>query len=276
MSPSLADKARRFRALHAAGQPFVMPNAWDAASARLLESCGFAALATTSAGINFAHGVPDGPGAVPRDVCLARHGAIAAAVDLPVSGDLENGYGDAPEDVARCIGLAIENGMAGCGIEDHSGDGARPFYDIGLATERIAAARGAADASGLAFTLTARADCLLYGHDDALAEAIRRLRRYRAAGADCLYAPGPTDDDTLRRLVGETGGPLNVVVGMGGTATVERMARLGVARISTGGSLFRAVYGAVREFGAAMADAGHFPHVERAMSGREMAARVVR
>lgn len=276
MPATLAEKARRFRDLHAAGRPFVMPNAWDAASARLLESCGFAALATTSAGINFAHGIPDGPRAAPREVCLARHGAIAAAVDLPVSGDLENGYGDSPEAVADCIRLAVGHGMAGCGIEDFTGDPARPYYDPGLAAERIAAARAAADASGLAFTLTARAECFLYGHDDALGESIRRLRRYREAGADCLYAPGPTDDETLRRLVGETGGPLNVVVGIGGTASVERMASLGVARISTGGSLFRAVYGTIPEFGAAMAEAGLFPHVERAMSGRDMVATVVR
>lgn len=276
MPTSLAEKARRFRALHSAGAPFVMPNAWDAASARLLESCGFAALATTSAGINYAHGIPDGPRAAPRDLCFVRHGAIAQAVDLPVSGDLENGYGDSPGAVAECVRLAVDQGMAGCGIEDHAGDPARPFYDIGLAAERIAAARAAADASGIAFTLTARADCLLYGCDDALAESIRRLKRYRAAGADCLYAPGPTDDETLRRLVGETGGPLNVVVGQGGTASVERMAALGVTRISTGGSLFRAVYGTIREFGAAMAGSGTFPHVERAMSGHDMVATVVR
>ena len=184
MTTRLAEKARRFRDLHGAGKPFVMPNAWDIASARLLAARGFPAIATTSAGINWANGLPDGPGAAPRDVTLARHGAIARAVDLPVNGDLENGYGDTPEEVAACIRLAIEEGFAGAGIEDYTGDRQRPYYDIGLASERIAAAREAADASGIAFTLTARAECFLYGHDDPLGEAIRRLRRYREAGAD--------------------------------------------------------------------------------------------
>ena len=258
MTTRLAEKARRFRDLHGAGKPFVMPNAWDIASARLLAARGFPAIATTSAGINWANGLPDGPGAAPRDVTLARHGAIARAVDLPVNGDLENGYGDTPEEVAACIRLAIEEGFAGAGIEDYTGDRQRPYYDIGLASERIAAAREAADASGIAFTLTARAECFLYGHDDPLGEAIRRLRRYREAGADCLYAPGPTDDDTVRRLVGETGGPLNVVVEQWRTTSVARLAALGVARISTGGKLFRSVYGRLGALATEMAQEGIF------------------
>jgi len=275
MTTPLARKARIFRDLHHAGRPFIMPNAWDAASARMLASCGFAAIATTSAGINFAHGLPDGPAAAPRDLTLARHGAIVAAVDLPVSGDLENGYGDSPQAVADCISRAIDLGFVGAGIEDFTGDAKRPHYDVGLAAERIAAARQAADASGLAFTLTARAECFLYGHETPLEEAVARLARYRQAGADCLYAPGTTDPEHLRRLVGETGGPLNVVVGLGGPVDLEGLARLGVARISTGGSLFRAIYGKIAEIGGEMAENGMFSYAESAMSGRDLLRRLL-
>lgn len=274
MTTPLADKARRFRDLHAAGKPFVMPNAWDVASARLLAARGFPAIATTSAGINWAHGLPDGPGAASRDLTLARHGAIARAVDLPVNGDLENGYGDAPEQVAACIRCAIDEGCVGAGIEDFTGDRQQPYYDIGLAAERIAAARAAADASGIAFTLTARAECFLYGHDDPLDEAIRRLRRYREAGADCLYAPGPTDDETVRRLVGETGGPLNVVVEQWGGTSVASMANLGVARISTGGKLFRSAYGRLAALATEMAEAGTFSFADDILSDEEIESAV--
>lgn len=258
MTTRLAEKARRFRELHGSGGTFVMPNAWDAASARLLAARGFPAIATTSAGINWAHGLPDGLGAAPRDLTLARHGAVARAVDLPVNGDLENGYGDSPQAVADCIRCAVEQGMVGAGIEDFTGDRQHPYYDIGLATERIAAARAAADASGIAFTLTARAECFLYGHDTPLKEAIRRLRRYREAGADCLYAPGPTDDETVRRLVGETGGPLNVVVEQWAETSLARLAALGVTRVSTGGKLFRAVYGRLGAMATQIATEGTF------------------
>ncbi len=270
MTPTLAQKATAFRALHRRGATFVMPNAWDAASARLLESLGFEALATTSAGINYAHGLPDGPGATPFDETMARHGAIARAVNLPVNGDLENGYGDRPEAVAACIRKAVDEGMAGGGIEDYTGNADAPYYDIAFAAERIAAAREAADASGIDFTLTARAECFLYGHDDPLPEAIKRLNRYREAGADCLYAPGPTDDETLRRFLVETDGPLNVVVGQGGDASVKRMAELGITRISTGGSLFRAVYGTLLAFGKAMTQDGAFPHLDDILSDARM------
>jgi 2-methylisocitrate lyase-like PEP mutase family enzyme len=272
MTRSLADKAAAFRALHQRGTTFVMPNAWDTASARLLESCGFKAIATTSAGINFAHGIPDGPDAAPYDLTMARHGAIAVAVEVPINGDLENGYGDRPEAVAACITDAIAHGMAGGGIEDYTGNPDKPYYDIELAAERIVAAREAADASGIAFTLTARAECFLYGHDDPLPEAIKRLNRFREAGADCLYAPGPTDDATLKRLVAETDGPINVVVGQGGGASVERMAELGITRISTGGSLFRAVYGAILHHGRAMAGQGTFDYLDGIPSDSNMTA----
>ena len=262
MAPSLADKALAFRRLHEADEPFAMANAWDAGGARLLETCGLAALATTSLGMNYARARDDGPGAASFDAIMAEHGAIARAVDLPVNGDLENGYGHGPGEVAACVRRAVAEGMAGGGIEDYTGDAGNPYYDIGLAAERVAAAREAADASGVAFTLTARAECFLRGHDDPLGEAVRRLKRFREAGAHCLYAPGPTDDATLERLVGETGGPLNVAVGLGGTATLERMARLGVRRISTGGSLFRATYAPLLAWGREMAGEGTFSYLD--------------
>jgi 2-methylisocitrate lyase-like PEP mutase family enzyme len=247
-----------------------MPNAWDIGSARLLATAGFKALATTSAGVNYIQGRPDGPGAAPRDTILAAYGAIARATDLPVSGDLENGYGDRPEDVAATIRLAIAEGLAGGGIEDWTGRADAPYYDIGLAGERIAAAREAADASGIDFVLTARAECFLYGHDDPLGEAIKRLNRYREAGADCLYAPGPTDDATLERLVAEVDGPLNVVVGMGGGASLDRMAGLGVKRISTGGSLYRATARLVLDAAREMAESGTFGYLDNVVSDREI------
>ena len=276
MTTPLADKALRFRDLHRAGKTFVMPNAWDVASARMLAARGFPAIATTSAGINWACGLPAGPGAAPRDVTLARHGAIARAVDLPVNGDLENGYGDTPEEVADCIRLAIEEGFAGAGIEDFTGDRRQPYYDTGLAAERIAAARAAADASDIPFTLTARAECFLYGHDDPTGEAIRRLRRYREAGADCLYAPGPTDDETVRRLVGETGGPLNVVVEQWSETNVARLAGLGVVRISTGAKLFRAVYGRLAALATEIAQDGTFSFGKDIVSDEEIETAVTR
>jgi len=269
MSASLAQKAARLRALHEAPGCFVMPNAWDVGSARLLASAGFSALATTSAGVNYARGRPDGPDAATRDEILAAYGAIARATDLPVSGDLENGYGDRPEDVARTIRIAMDEGMAGGGIEDYTGRAEAPYYDIELATERIAAAREAGDAGGAGFVLTARAECFLYGHDKPLEEAIKRLNRYREAGADCLYAPGPTDDQTLTRLVAEVAGPINVVVGMGGGASREHMARLGVKRISTGGSLYRATCKLVLDAAAEMAGPGTFGYLANVISDSE-------
>lgn len=244
-------------------------------STRLLESLGSQALATTSVGINFAHGIPDGPDATPYDLTMARHGEIAQAAEVPVNGDLGNGHGDSPEAVAACITDAIARGMSGGGIVDYTGNPDKPYYNIELAAERIVAAREAADASGIDFTLTARAECFLYGHSEPLPEALKRLNRFREAGADCLYAPGPTDDATLKRFVAETDGPINVVVGQGGRASVERMAELGITRISTSGGLFRAVYGSVLEFSKAMVGEGMFPHLDGVISDSKMSVLVM-
>jgi len=239
-----------FRSLHESGTGFVMPNAWDAGSAIVLAEAGFAAIATTSAGIAFSlgradHTIPAGGTAVSRFRMFERVREIAAAVDLPVNGDLEAGYGDSPEAVVETIRLAIDAGLAGANIEDHTGG---RLYDEALAVERIAAARAVIDAGGTGFVLTARTDGQLLRPATPLADSIRRANRYREAGADCLYVPGVNDLETIATLVREIDGPLNVVMGLGSSSlTVAALQAAGVARISLGGSIARAALGFVRE-----------------------------
>jgi 2-methylisocitrate lyase-like PEP mutase family enzyme len=245
-----ARHAATFRQLHDRGSCFVMPNAWDAGSAIVLADVGFEAIATTSAGIAFSMGrgdhiKPEGASRVSRSQMFERVREIAAAVDLPVNGDLEEGYGDRPEDVAETIRLAIEAGLAGGNIEDLGSGG---LYDIQLAAERIAAAREVIDASGTDFVLTARTDGLLVDSSAPLDDSIRRANRYREAGADCLYVPGVNDLDRIALLVREIDGPLNVVMGLGSTGlTAEALGAVGVARLSLGGSIARAALGFVRQ-----------------------------
>lgn len=276
MVGELKEKARRFRDLHREAGCFVMPNAWDAGSARLLAAAGeggFPALGTTSAGIAFARGLPDYENKVPREVMLEACAAIAAAVDLPVSGDLEAGYGATPEEVAETMGLAIAAGLAGGSLEDHLVGGAHGLYDVEAAAERVAAARAAIDASGVAFVLTARAECYLTGHPEPFAESVRRLNRYREAGADCLYAPGLKSAEEIGRLVRAVAGPVNVVMGLAGAAlSVAELAALGVRRISVGGSLARASYAAVKRAAEEIAGAGTFTYAAGAIPDREMNA----
>ncbi|MGZ0146219.1 isocitrate lyase/PEP mutase family protein [Kribbella sp. WER1] len=244
-----------FRDLHA-GQ-FVMPNAWDAGSAVLLAAAGFPAIATTSAGIAFSlakgdHMLPDGAPAVSRDEMFARVREITAAVDVPVNGDLEDGYGGTPEAVADTIRLAREAGLAGGNIEDFDG---RELYDESLAVERIAAAR---EAAGPSFVLTARTDGQLLRTPPPLADSIARANRFRAAGADCLYVPGVNSLDAIRTLVQELDGPLNVVMGLGPSSSlnVADLRVAGVARISLGGSIARAALAFVRRTAAEVATHG--------------------
>ncbi len=269
----LKDKARRFRDLHIEAGTFVMPNAWDAGSARLLAAAGFPALATTSAGIAFARGLPDYEDRVPRAVMLEACAGIAAAVELPVSGDLEAGYGATPEAVAETMRLAIAAGLAGGSLEDHLAGGAHQLYEVEAAAERVAAARAAIDASGIPFVLTARAECYLVGHPDAFAESVRRLNRYREAGADCLYAPGQRSAEEIGRLVREVDGPVNVVMGLAGARlSVAELAALGVTRISVGGSLARASFAVVRRAAEEIAGPGTFTYAASAIPDREMNA----
>ena len=232
-----ADPGATFRALHRPGTPFVMPNPWDLGTAKLLKARGAQALGTTSAGLAFALGRRDGDG-VTRDRHLAHAQAIHAATGLPVSGDFENGYGDAPEDCAETVRLAAEAGLAGIGIEDTALPGTAP-YPFELAVERIRAAAAAARALPRDFVLTARSDVVLLGTHGP-DEAIRRLLAFAEAGADCLYAPMPGDIDAMRRLCAQTALPVNIlVIGAYQHLSLTDLGQLGAARLSLGSTLMR-------------------------------------
>ena len=233
-----------FAELHHQGC-FLLPNAWDAGSARMLAAAGFPALATTSAGIAFAHGRPDHvdeASRISREVMMRTVGEIVDAVDVPVSADLEDGYGASLEAVGETVALALVAGAAGGNIEDFTGDPGDPLYDRRLAVERIRIARTVADTSAEPFVLVGRSDALLTG--GTVADAIERCNSYLAAGADVAFVPGASDAATIGLLVRELDGPLNVVMGLtGGTLTMAELADLGVRRVTVGGSLARAMFG---------------------------------
>ncbi|MCA1683322.1 MAG: isocitrate lyase/phosphoenolpyruvate mutase family protein [Actinobacteria bacterium] len=239
-----ADKAARFRALHVSGKPLLMPNPWDPGTARLLASLGFQAVATTSGGHAATLGRPDG--SVDRAAALAHARSIVAAVDVPVSADLENGFADDPEGVARTVRDAIASGLAGCSIEDFTGNADTPIYDIGLAAERVAGAAEAARA-GPGLVLTARAENFIRGNPD-LFDTISRLQAYQDAGADVLYAPGLTSIADIRHVLASVDRPVNVLV-RPGLATVADLAEAGVARISVGGAFSQVALAAVTRAG---------------------------
>ena len=215
------EKAARFLALHRPGNPLLLPNPWDAGSAKLLASLGFEALATTSSGFAATLGRADG--SVSRDEALAHAAAIVAATELPVSADLENCFADDPDGVAHTVSLAVETGLAGLSVEDFSGRGDSPIYDIGLAAERVAAAASAAHAGSPRLVLTARAENYLHGRPD-LADTIARLQAFQAAGADVLYAPGLTSLADIRQVVSAVDRPVNVLA-MPGVPPVPELAR---------------------------------------------------
>jgi len=260
--------AETFRALHARAGAFVIPNPWDAGTARLLAMAGFAALATTSAGYAYSRGLPDN--AIGRDAMLEHIAVIAAAGGLPVSADLENGFGDAPEIVAETIRLAAEAGAVGGSIEDATGRADAPIYPRDAAVERIAAAAAAARALPFPFTLTARCEKYLNGRRD-LADTIARLVAYRDAGADVLYAPGLTDPADIEAVTRAVQAPVNVVMGLQGAAlSVDALAALGVKRISVGSALARAALGAfVRAIGE-ITHAGTFEFAAHAVPSRDL------
>ena len=269
MPVTQADKVERFRALHTGPGIFIMPNPWDAASARVLAGLGFPALATSSGASAAQLGRRDGQ--LTRAEALAHAQGIAAAVDLPVAADLEKGFGDAPEDAAETIRLAAEAGLAGGSIEDASGDAARPIYDLGHAVERIAAAAEAARAAAAGFVLTARAENFLRGRDD-LDDTIARLAAYERAGADVLFAPGLPDLDAVRAVCAAVTKPVNFMVGIPGrsfaTAALEAA---GVRRISLATSLYRAAMtGLVRA--AREAQGGTFGFVDDVLATGEVLA----
>ncbi len=265
-------KGKAFRDLHSADGIFVMPNAWNAGSARMLEAAGFPAVGTTSAGIAFCLGLPDSEGALTREAALQETFRIARAVRLPVSVDAENGYGHAPEEVAETIHLAAETGAVGASIEDYAAAwGTGDLYDRVLAVERIEAAVAAATSLAFPFTLTARAECYLVGHPDPFAESLARATLYREAGADCLYVPGMTDASAIGRLVKEVGAPVNVVMGLAGAPlSVAELEDLGVRRVSIGGSLARATFGVIRRAAAEIRDEGTFGYAQQQVPDAEL------
>jgi 2-methylisocitrate lyase-like PEP mutase family enzyme len=267
---SQAEKANTFRALHARPGAFIIPNPWDAGTARLLASLGFEALATTSLGLANSLGRPDGVGAVSREEVAANCRAIAAATDLPVSADLENGYADDPKMAADMIRLAAEAGVVGGSIEDATGDPAKPIYDFTLAVERVQAAVETARSLPFSFVLTARAENLLHGRTD-LDDTIRRLRAFEAAGADVLYAPGLRDLATIRTVASSVGKPINVVMSTGDPSiTAAQLAEAGVKRISIGGSLSRLALAAFLDGAREMKTAGGFTWMRKTVPSREL------
>jgi len=271
--PDLARQAARaaaFRALHERPGAFIIPNPWDAGTARLLASLGFEALATTSLGLANSLGRPDGANAVSRREVLDNCRMIADATDLPVNADLENGYAHEPRAAAEMIRLAAETGVVGGSIEDATGEPGNPIYDFTLAVERVRAAVEVARALSFPFTLTARAENLLHGRPD-LDDTIRRLQAFEAAGADVLYAPGLRDLATIRAVTAAVGKPLNVVMSAADPAlTAEQLAEAGVKRISVGGALSRLALAAFLRGAREMKDRGTFTWVRDTVPSREI------
>ena len=262
-------KTAHFRALHA-GPAFVIANAWDAGSARILAGLGFPALATSSGAAAGILGRRDGQ--ITRDEALAHSAAIVAATDLPVSADLENGFADAPDAVAETYRRAAETGLAGASIEDASGNPAEPIYDFNLAVERVAAAVEAARASRTGFVLTARAEGHLRGQTD-LDQTIRRLQAYEAAGADVLMAPGVTDLEQLRTVCAALTKPFNFMAGIPRRShTVAELAAVGVRRISLATSLYRAAMSGLILAAREVQQTGTLTYIDTALPGAEINA----
>jgi 2-methylisocitrate lyase-like PEP mutase family enzyme len=261
-----ADKARQFEQLHKGPGAFVIPNPWDAGTARILQVLGFKALTTTSAGLAFTLGRRDARGAIPREVALANCRAIIEATDLPVAADLENGYGDSPKVVAETIRLAGEAGLVGGSIEDTTGDPARPIYDYQHAVERVAAAAEAARRFPFPFMLVGRAENYLHGRRD-LDDTLRRLQAFEAAGAEVLYAPGLTNAEDIRTVCASLSKPVNVLMGMTNSPfTVAQLESLGVRRISVGSALNRAALGAFVAGAREIIEHGTFRYADKAIS----------
>lgn len=265
-------KAAAFRSLHDEGI-FVMPCAWDPGSAAILQAAGFSALATTSGGVNWRLGRRDYVYAVPRESMMREYGEIAASTSLPLSGDLENGYGDGVADVVETIRLAIEHGMVGGSIEDQETAGGYNLLPVDLAAERIAAARSCADSLLANFTLTARAESLYGSGDNLLSDAIDRANRYVEAGADCIFVPGVASIEEIKRLVHSVPAAISVGIGSGGAEhNLDALAAAGVRRISTGGALPRALYARLAEVSAEMMQQGTFTFLNEAISDVDLEA----
>ena len=270
MATSQSDKAARFRALHEAPGAFVIPNPWDAGSARVLAGLGFEALATSSGASAGTLGRRDGK--VTREEALAHARAIVAATDLPVSADLEKGFGDAPAVAAETIRLAADVGLIGGSIEDATGDKDKPLYDIGLAVERVAAAAQAARALAFPFTLTARAENFLRGNPS-LDDTIKRLQAFEKVGADVLFAPGLPDLAAVRAVCAAVSKPFNFMVGIRGKSfTVAELQAAGVKRISLATSLYREAMSGLVNAAREVKDKGTFGYLDRSLTTPEMNA----
>jgi len=255
-SPDYSARRSAFRKLHESGC-FVIPNPWDAGSARYLQHLGFKALATTSGGFAFSLGLPDA--AVPRDAMLRNIADIVAAVDVPVNADFESGYAPDPEGVAANVRLCVDTGVAGLSIEDSTGDSANPLFDLPLAVDRIRAARAAIDASATGVLLTARAECYLVNYPDPFRESLRRLHAYAEAGADVLYAPGLHQPADIKTFIAELNPkPVNIIMSRNTGLTVTALADLGVRRISVGSSLSRAAWTGFMHAAETIAKEGSF------------------
>ena len=266
---SLEDKARAFRALHERPGAFIIPNAWDAGSAKILASLGFEAIATTSQGLASSLGIADGTGALRRDDALANCRAIAGATDLPVSADLENCYSDDPAGAATTIRSAIDAGVVGVSIEDATGDAAKPIYDFNLAVERVQAAAAAARSAPFPVVFVARADGLLCGRD--MDDTVRRLQAFEKAGADVLYAPGLRDLASIRQVAKSVGKPINVVMSTADPSlTLEQLAEAGVRRISVGGALSRLALAGLIRGATEMKERGTFTWVRETLPTKDL------
>jgi 2-methylisocitrate lyase-like PEP mutase family enzyme len=262
---TLDGSAGRFLALHERGRPLLQPNAWDAGSAKLLVTLGFQAVATTSSGLAATFGRLDG--SVTRDEALAHCGQMAAAVDVPVAADTENGFADAPAGVAEFVTLACATGVAGCSIEDYARDGDL-IYDVGLATERVAAAAEAAHRGPRHLVLTARAENHIHGRID-LGDTIARLQAYQDAGADVLFAPGLRSADDIRAVVTSVDRPVNVLA-TAGCPPIAELAEIGVARISVGGSFAYVAYAGLIDAASELRDQGTYGYWSKVAGARDL------
>ena len=266
--PSIADKRRTFRSLHASGC-FVIPNPWDVGSARFLQGLGFKALATTSSGFAWSQGHADN--AITRDMALAHLREMVAATDVPINADFENGFASDAAGVAESVRLAVETGVAGLSIEDSTGKAGKPLFDLGEAVQRMRAARTAIDAAGGDTLLVGRAECFLVGRPD-IDETITRLKAYAMAGADCLYAPGLRNREHIVAVVEAVAPkPVNLLIGWASELTVADIANLGVRRISVGGALAGAAWTGFMNAARLLADPGTFDGFKPS-PGRELNA----
>lgn len=268
VSPIQVEKGNRFRALHEGNRTFIIPNPWDAGTARLLEHLGFEALATTSMGAAFSMGRRDNT--LSRDETLANAAAIATATSLPVSADLENGFGDSPEVVAETIRLAAETGIVGGSIEDATGNADHPIYDLAFSVERVQAAVEAARALPFPFTLTARAENYLHGRPN-LSDTIARLQAFQDAGADVLYAPALATKEDIVSVVNSVDRPVNVLMGLRGVQlTLADLQQIGVRRVSVGSTLARTALASFLEAAREMREHGTFTFAANAANPAEI------